>query len=277
MSVVKKMSKTENYMEAPANDEVGFSEAAHGSANVLPMITPFNIHNKVLIRKRKKSKHPLRELRIQAGFTLEDLAETTQLSPSYLSRLESGSRRLNADIMHRLAIALNCNPGELLPYHASFQSAGRADGEVIPTNGYTQDLPVFALEGTPEISGSIKLDTPEQWVARPIELVGVSGAMSCVVRNGNFGPKYSNGERLLLHPSAPLVSNCSVLAVTNDNRAFVGKFINWETDSNAATPNKFVIEVAYGKENEPAKCETMSFDKETLRGTYRIIGTFEAA
>lgn len=276
MSAVKNMSKIENYMAAPANDTAGFSEAAQDSSNASLALTPFNVHNKVLIRKRKKSKHPLRELRINAGFTLEDLAETTQLSPSYLSRLESGSRRLNADIMHRLAIALKCNPGELLPYNSSFQAVNR-DGEVIPTNGYTQDLPVFALEGTKDTAGLLNINSPEQWVARPIELVGVSGALSCVIRNGNFGPKYSDGDRLLLHPSAPLASNCSVLAVTNDNRAFVGKFVAWETESDSTTPNKFVVEVSSGKENEPAKFETIALNKDTLRATYRIIGTFEAA
>jgi transcriptional regulator with XRE-family HTH domain len=39
----------------------------------------------------------LRELRLQRGLTLEDVAQTAQIDVSTLSRLESGKRRLALD------------------------------------------------------------------------------------------------------------------------------------------------------------------------------------
>src|SRR3990167_1491006 len=68
-------------------------------------------------RGRKGSRtgsHPLRDIRLSRDMTLEELAEVSGLSPSYLSRLESGSRRLNVDTINRLSDALRCEPSDLL-------------------------------------------------------------------------------------------------------------------------------------------------------------------
>jgi transcriptional regulator with XRE-family HTH domain len=54
-----------------------------------------------LVRRR------LRELRIQRGLTLDDVAGRAQIDVSTLSRLESGKRRLALDHLPRLAEALS--------------------------------------------------------------------------------------------------------------------------------------------------------------------------
>jgi len=60
------------------------------------------------VRKR------LRELRMQHGLTLEDVAARASIDISTLSRLESGKRRLALDHLPRLAQALSVSTNELL-------------------------------------------------------------------------------------------------------------------------------------------------------------------
>src|ERR1700760_1190747 len=56
----------------------------------------------------------LRELRMQRGLTLEDVAARASIDISTLSRLESGKRRLALDHLPRLAEALSVCTDELL-------------------------------------------------------------------------------------------------------------------------------------------------------------------
>jgi transcriptional regulator with XRE-family HTH domain len=56
----------------------------------------------------------LRELRMQHGLTLEDVATRSNIDVSTLSRLESGKRRLALDHLPRLAAALSISTDELL-------------------------------------------------------------------------------------------------------------------------------------------------------------------
>src|SRR6201982_3317971 len=62
----------------------------------------------VVVRRR------LRELRMQPGLTLEDVAREAQIDVSTLSRLESGKRRLALDHLPRLAAALAVSTDELM-------------------------------------------------------------------------------------------------------------------------------------------------------------------
>src|SRR5690349_2921828 len=56
----------------------------------------------------------LRELRLQHGLTLEDVASRSSIDVSTLSRLESGKRRLALDHLPRLAAALSVTTDDLL-------------------------------------------------------------------------------------------------------------------------------------------------------------------
>jgi transcriptional regulator with XRE-family HTH domain len=62
----------------------------------------------VLVRRR------LRELRVQRGLTLEDVAQAARIDVSTLSRLESGKRRLALDHLPRLAAALSVSTDDLV-------------------------------------------------------------------------------------------------------------------------------------------------------------------
>jgi transcriptional regulator with XRE-family HTH domain len=56
----------------------------------------------------------LRDLRLQRGLTLEDVASRSSIDVSTLSRLESGKRRLALDHLPRLAAALSVSTDELM-------------------------------------------------------------------------------------------------------------------------------------------------------------------
>jgi transcriptional regulator with XRE-family HTH domain len=77
----------------------------------------------------------LRELRMQHGLTLEDVATRSNIDVSTLSRLESGKRRLALDHLPRLAAALSISTDELL--RASEAEDPRVKGSSHTRHGIT--------------------------------------------------------------------------------------------------------------------------------------------
>tara|TARA_R110002095_G_scaffold201510_1_gene182420 strand:- start:543 stop:1352 length:810 start_codon:yes stop_codon:yes gene_type:complete len=230
------------------------------------------ILNKVLIRKRKRSKHPLRELRIRKGCTLEELSEITKLSPSYLSRLESGSRRLNADIIQRLSLALSCGPAELLP-HNNFTGTSYVS-TATPANiqshtASSVDLPVYKLTGKRGAEGVIEKAKAEQWISRPADFIGVPDAFACAVNDSQWMPRYMDGDRLLIHPTAPLKAGCAVLVTTKEGKAYIGTF---KEVQGTGEEQDFKIETTFS-----ASLKEMTFKQRDMRAAYRITGTIDVA
>ncbi|MDJ1632698.1 XRE family transcriptional regulator [Rhizobium rhizogenes] len=62
----------------------------------------------------KLTPNRIRELREERELTIEDVAEATGLSVSYVSRLESGLRNLSVKNLNLFAHALNVSPKEIL-------------------------------------------------------------------------------------------------------------------------------------------------------------------
>jgi transcriptional regulator with XRE-family HTH domain len=62
----------------------------------------------------RRVRRRLRDLRMQRGLTLEEVAGRSSIDVSTLSRLESGKRRLALDHLPRLAAALSVSTDELL-------------------------------------------------------------------------------------------------------------------------------------------------------------------
>ncbi len=263
----------------PANDSVAKSDA---QLALVPQTHPFRpgVPNKLLTRKRKRSRHPLRELRLQRGYTLEELAELTKLSPSYLSRLESGTRRLNADILQRLAHVLSCHPGDLLPtetHGGKFVMMGNRGGIEGETENFaprypSQDLPLYHLRKNTEGKDTLSLETAAEWVTRPPELMGVAGAISFSINDPSFGSRYRIGDRVFAHPTRPLTPNCSVLAVTYDNEAVLGEFMGWKT-IDGETDERLAIR----KANATGQDNQSFFSNEKVKAIYRVIGLMESA
>lgn len=59
----------------------------------------------------------LRSLRTTLGYTLDELAERTNLSPSTISRIETGKRAISLDVLVPIATALQVSLDQLLDGH----------------------------------------------------------------------------------------------------------------------------------------------------------------
>jgi transcriptional regulator with XRE-family HTH domain len=270
-----------NYIEAaPRFHQPMKEKPAFEQGNRPDLIHPLSLsqnllyQDKVRARRRKGAKHPLRDYRIRAGYTLKELADVIQMSPSYLSRIEGGSRRLNSDILETLSQALSCRPADLLPQKR--RHTGGKEMETA-TPSVEKDLPVYRLAGTMETHGHIYTDVVEQWILRPVELSGIKGAFACVIQDSSFGPRYSDGDRILIHPTAPFSNQCSVLAITNDNEAYIGRFMSWDGREAMAANPLLTLEISSSKRDELPKIQKVTFERSQLKGIYRIIGTLEAA
>src|SRR5215468_4954507 len=68
----------------------------------------------------------LRQVRRARGMTQRDLARVAHVAESYLSRLENATIAPGIDLVARLAAALGCPLGELLPLAEPSASASRA-------------------------------------------------------------------------------------------------------------------------------------------------------
>lgn len=239
-------------------------------------------------RKRWQVRHPMRDLRLSRGFTLEELAELTGLSPSYLSRLESGSRRLNADIMQKLSSILGCNPGELLPYtpngptsaqnvvatSVGGHSYGVYERKAQNQNLSAPDLPVY---GARMVDGILKMDytNPVEWTARIPELQGVVGAFILRLPDDQFAPRYTRNDQVFAHPSRSLSPNCCVAVVKADHGIYLGRFMHWQSQMQSG------IGPVEAHENDILAIQNLQnsrveeFLRKDISGVYRIIGTSE--
>src|SRR6202008_2526717 len=99
-----------------------------GVASLLAMLAKDSVD--VLVRRR------LRELRMQRGLTLEDVAQKAQMDVSTLSRLESGKRRLALDHLPRLAAALSVSTDELVREPAAEDPRRRGSSHGRPAAKY---------------------------------------------------------------------------------------------------------------------------------------------
>jgi transcriptional regulator with XRE-family HTH domain len=172
-------------------------------------------------RKRKDAPMThLKYLRKRSGYTLETLSEITSISISYLSRLESGSRRLNTDLIRRLSHAFGCDSSELLQEvsHESqvvtpveFGRRRRMDMSV-----RDQNMPVYQIvidKDNPSIC-SIELSNPHEWCTRPTELCGRSDTMA--LRVGSFFmPNFDSTSTLFIELTSNLTPESTVLILKN--------------------------------------------------------------
>lgn len=60
----------------------------------------------------------IRFFRQEAGLSQDGLADRMDVSPSYISMLESGRRYPSIEMLIRIALALNIKPGLILDYIA---------------------------------------------------------------------------------------------------------------------------------------------------------------
>lgn len=93
-----------------------------------------------------------------------------------------------------------------------------------------RDLPVYAsAEGGP--SGMIVTDEPIDWVRRPEPLLSVRGAFAVYVIGDSMGPRYEQGDMILVHPSRPVQRDDDVLLVAEGEdggrAALIKRLLSW--------------------------------------------------
>lgn len=276
-SSLQKDPSFEVFSEETAQNTTGSSAPYMGSVVQMHDKTR-TAHNKLLMRKRKKSRHPLRELRLQRGYTLEELAELTRLSPSYLSRLESGTRRLNADILQRIALVLSCHPGDLLPHDSHTSKFAPQAGQWAKdssTSTLSQDLPFYRLNAQDSGRLILEIGRAREWITRPGEMQGVSNAFAFSVADEKTSPRYTPQDRIFAHPSRSLTPDCHMVAVNASDEAFIGQFVGWRSDA-AGQPDALEMRVSeYTGAGYTQK--QIAIARQDLKASFRIVGTMEAA
>lgn len=88
--------------------------------------TPAMPRNPAILRRRNdRRRHYVREWRKFRNLTQERLAERTPFTTGAISQLETGRTGYTQDMLEALAVALDCEPGDLLSRNPF------AEGEVI--------------------------------------------------------------------------------------------------------------------------------------------------
>lgn len=171
-------------------------------------------------KRRDMSLTHLKYLRKKNGYTLESLSQVTNISISYLSRLESGARRLNTDLIRRLSHAFKCEPAELLqeiPHEGRFVSplefSRKRRAELINRES---TIPLYYLTRSDEDVSKliIKITPPSEWKIRPSELIGRDRAFA-LRAEGYFLPHFSNSSTLFLESATALIPESTVVMLSS--------------------------------------------------------------
>ena len=74
----------------------------------------------------------IKKLREESGVTAKDLAQKIGLSASQMSRLESGQRRINSEVLTRIAKALGVAPSRLIDDSSGMEIRSLAQSAAAP-------------------------------------------------------------------------------------------------------------------------------------------------
>lgn len=202
------------------------NDSGMGSLSVVGAPQVDSYRQSVRTRKRRKVSNPLRDFRLIRGLTLDDLAKMTDLSPSYLSRLEGGSRRLNVDILNKLAESLDCAPSDLI--------GGPIEGSQMSPI-VSQDLPLYEFQNSETGNLFIDFAQPTSWIYRLTELSEAAKSFAVQISNDDFSPRYRSQDRLFVHPTKALTLKCTTLVTFTSQNTIVGQFMGWRSAKATST------------------------------------------
>ena len=222
-------------------------------------------------RKRKDAPMThLKYLRKRSGYTLEMLSEITSISISYLSRLESGSRRLNTDLIRRLSHAFGCEPAELL------QEVSHDSHVVTPVEFNKRRKPENIIRDatmplyyiSDESNGSsIKQCSPAEWRHRPTELASKSEVIA-IKAGSHFSPHFSCSSTLYLEPAGSLSPESTIIAL-KDGQFLIKKI--W-----SITPTSLQLcdigDIELLKTGKAGNDKLMNVDRSSLDAIYKVVG-----
>lgn len=224
-------------------------------------------------RKRKDAPIThLKYLRKKSGYTLEALSEITSISISYLSRLESGSRRLNTDLIKRLSHAFGCDPAELL------QETSHENKIIAPVefnkkkrveSGRENSMPLYCVAPDENDASklTIKICSPAEWKHCPAELANKCDVFA-MKADEYFKPYFSGSSTLYLEPANNLAPE-SIVVVMNCGRVMIKKV--W-----SVTPTSLQLcdigDIELLKQGKLSKDKLIEADRSALDVTYKVVG-----
>lgn len=230
-------------------------------------------HERVGRKKKDAPMTHLKFLRKKNGYTLEALSEITNVSISYLSRLESGSRRLNTDLIRRLAHAFRCSPSELLQEISH-------DGNVVTAVDFGRrrrndisprdcSLPLYKVVPNSSEEGDLKVSicSSSEWKARPAELMGRNEVIA-IKAEKYFLPYFSESSTLYLEPANNLVPESTVV-ILDCGKIMIKKI--W-----SVTPTSLqlcdICDIDALKQGRTPQNDLISVERSGLEATYKVVG-----
>jgi transcriptional regulator with XRE-family HTH domain len=238
--------------------------------------------------KKKRDYSTLKTLRRARGFTLEALSDLTGISPSYLSRLEAGARRLNTDLLGKLSTVLGCQPGDLLNQtidnfytdpgtknvlgskEISFDRLALSSRREQAEEGIfvQKDLPVYTMsfDTSPDSENNeyrFKIDytTAADWVFRPYQLSGTKRGFGVYICGTQYLPKFDNGDMIFVHPLRPLLASSTIMITMKNDDVMLCQFHGWE--------QKMLVVSCLSRSPE----NRFLLSKNSLQGICKIVGS----
>ncbi|MBE6447234.1 MAG: helix-turn-helix transcriptional regulator [Alphaproteobacteria bacterium] len=219
----------------------------------------------------------LKYLRKKCGYTLESLADVTSISVSYLSRLESGTRRLNTDLIRRLSHAFNCSAAELLQetIHESnvitpIDFSSRQQRERQKTNVRENLMPLYQLEKSNEDGNvvlTLSIRPTSEWKYRPQELASKNDAFA-IKADEYFLPHFNVTSTLYMEPASNLSPESTVI-ILNRGQVLIKKV--W-----SVTPTSLqlcdIADMDILKKGADLNGKLMELDRSSLEAAYKVVG-----
>lgn len=221
----------------------------------------------------------LKYLRKRNGYTLEMLSDITSISVSYLSRLESGSRRLNTDLIKRLSHAFNCDPAELLQEithdtkilmpieHKKHKMMARS----FLSTETTKDLPVYKLMDNGDGTYMFDLNGATEWHPMPKSFSRLRDVFALQV-TGDISSVYTRNSLIYCSKSTDGIQPASTIIYHEDNGYVLKKV--W-----SITPAKICVcnindidDIVKGLKTQNEYVTEK--EKNILDDAYRVLGYF---
>lgn len=171
----------------------------------------------------------LKKLRTMKSYTLQILSGLSGLSTSYISRLEAGARRMNAQTLNRLARSLGCSPASF------FETKNSALNLSVDEHGYTKNVPVYRVIPAGVQVGAnpcsiIFLTDPIDHAFSLPQFVANENIFAIYAIDNLYAPRFKEGD-LLYFDKSNVDAGDFVCLVDNDNCLFLGNLVSKNSES----------------------------------------------
>lgn len=189
-------------------------------------------------------KNNIDNLRKEAGLTVQQLAEKAGMSRIYLQEVKSGRKRMNEDIIKRLAAALNCRPQDII------SDDGTQECNTVPLVGYVgAGAEVSPIDDHAQGAGLDEIEAPQG--------LNLYGYVAVRVRGDSMFPRYFENEVIAFKRNVDWSNEClnkECVVKLKDGRCFV-KIVRAGSKDGLFTLESFNAPLIYDIEIEWACCK----------------------